>query len=42
MTNLSDGTGESLVTKIDVSNTNAMTERQHKVLARIWYSINYK
>ena len=26
MTNLSDGTGESLVTKIDASNTNAMTE----------------
>ena len=40
MTNLSDGTGESLVTKIDASNTNAMTEDATKVLARIWYSIN--
>jgi|TARA_R110002050_G_scaffold18179_20_gene53185 hypothetical protein len=40
MTNLSDGTGESLVTKIDASNTNAMTEDATKVLARIWYSVN--
>ena len=40
MTNLSDGTGESLVTKIDASNTNAMTEDATKVLTRIWYSIN--
>ena len=40
MTNLSDGTGESLVTKIDASNTNGMTEDATKVLARIWYSIN--
>ena len=39
MTNLSDGTGESLVTKIDASNTNAMTEDATKVFARI-YSIN--
>ena len=35
MTNISDGTGESLVTKIDASNTNAMTEDATKVLARI-------
>ena len=40
MTNLSDGTGETLVTKIDASNTNAMTEDATKVLARLWYSIN--
>ena len=40
MTNISDGTGETLVTKIDASNTNAMTEDATKVLARIWYSIN--
>ncbi len=40
MTNISDGTGESLVTKIGASNTNAMTEDGTKVLARIWYSIN--
>ena len=29
-----------MVTKIDASNTNAMTEDATKVLARIWYSIN--
>ena len=41
MTNISDGTGETLVTKIDHSNTNAMTEDENtKVLTRIWYSIN--
>ena len=40
MTNISDGTGESLVTKIDASGTNGMTEDATKVLARIWYSIN--
>ena len=40
MTNLSDGTGESLVTKIDASATNGMTEDATKVLARLWYSIN--
>ena len=40
MTNISDGTGETLVTKIDASNTNAMTEDATKVLTRIWYSIN--
>ena len=40
MTNISDGTGESLVTKIDASATNGMSEDATKVLARIWYSIN--
>lgn len=40
MTNISDGTGESVITKIDASNTNAMTEDATKVLTRIWYSIN--
>tara|TARA_Y100000592_G_scaffold97591_1_gene168664 strand:+ start:593 stop:985 length:393 start_codon:yes stop_codon:yes gene_type:complete len=40
MTNISDGTGESLVTKIDASATQAMSEDATKVLARIWYSIN--
>ena len=39
MTNLSDGTGESLVTKIDASNTNAMTEDATKVYQE-YYSIN--
>jgi hypothetical protein len=39
-TGVSDGTGESLVTKIDASNTNGMTEDATKVLTRLWYSIN--
>ena len=41
MTNLSDGTGKTLVTKIDASNTNAMTEDATKVLIQEYgYSIN--
>ena len=40
MTNISDGTGETLVTKIDAPATQAMSEDATKVLARIWYSIN--
>ncbi len=40
LTGLSDGTGESLVTKVDASNTNGMTEDATKVLTRLWYSIN--
>ena len=40
MTNLSDGTGESLVTKIDASNTNAMTEDAGKSTCKNTYSIN--
>ena len=36
----SDGTGETLVTKIDASTLNGMTEDGTKVLARLWYSVN--
>lgn len=40
MTSKSDGTGETLVRKIDASATNFMTEDANKVLARLWYSVN--
>ena len=40
MVSKSDGTGESLVTKVDASATNFMTEDSNRVLARIWYSVN--
>ena len=40
MVSKSDGTGESLVNKIDASATNFMTEDSNRVLARIWYSVN--
>jgi len=40
MTNLSDGTGENLVKKIDASEVTFMTEDGNRKLAKIWYSIN--
>jgi len=40
MTNLSDGTGEQLVNKVDSSETTFMTEDGNRKIARIWYSIN--
>ena len=40
MTNLSDGTGEQLVNKVDASETTFMTEDGARKIARIWYSIN--
>ena len=40
MTNFSDGTGESLVPKVDASETTFMTEDGARKIARIWYSIN--
>jgi len=40
MTNLSDGTGESLVKKIDASEVTFMTEDGNRKIAKIWYSIN--
>ncbi len=40
MTNLSDGTGEQLVNKVDASETTFMTEDGNRKIARIWYSIN--
>jgi len=40
LTNFSDGTGESLVTKVDASNTTFMSEDGNRKIAKIWYSIN--
>ena len=40
LTNQSDGTGETLVKKIDASETTFMTEDGNRKLSKIWYSIN--
>tara|TARA_B110000858_G_scaffold185325_1_gene227394 strand:- start:1332 stop:1724 length:393 start_codon:yes stop_codon:yes gene_type:complete len=40
LTNFSDGTGESLVKKIDASELTFMTEDGTRKIAKIWYSIN--
>jgi len=39
-TNISDGSGETLVTKMDSSALTFMTEDDTKKLAKIWWSIN--
>jgi len=40
LTNLSDGSGEILVKKIDASETTFMSEDGARVIARVYYSIN--
>jgi len=40
LTNLSDGTGESLVKKVDASELTFMTEDGNRKIAKIWYSVN--
>src|SRR5210317_136123 len=40
MTNISDGTGEQLVNKVDASELTFMTEDGQRKIARVWYSIN--
>ena len=40
LTNFSDGTGETLVKKIDASEVTFMTEDGNRKIAKIWYSIN--
>ena len=40
LTNISDGTGESLVEKITAANETFMTEDGNRKIAKIWYSIN--
>ena len=40
MTNISDGSGESLVKKIDASSATFMTEDGSRKLAKIWWSVN--
>ena len=40
MTNYSDGTGETLVKKVDASATTLMTEDGNRKISKIFYSIN--
>jgi len=40
LTNFSDGTGETDVTKVDASNTTFMTEDGNRKIAKVWFSIN--
>ena len=40
MTNISDGSGESLVKKIDASSATFMTEDGSWKIAKIWWSVN--
>ena len=40
MTNLSDGSGENNVLKIDASETTFMTEDGERRIARVYYSVN--
>ena len=40
MTNISDGTGENLVKKIDASTTTFMTEDGERKISKIFWSVN--
>jgi len=40
LTNLFDGTGETLVKKVDASELTFMTEDGNRKISKIWYSIN--
>ena len=40
MTNISDGTGETLVKKVDASNTTFMTEDGERKISKIFWSVN--
>ena len=40
LTNFSDGTGETLVKKVDASETTFMTEDGNRKISKIWYSVN--
>ena len=40
LTNFSDGTGETLVKKVDASELTFMTEDGNRTIARVYYSIN--
>jgi hypothetical protein len=40
LTNFSDGTGETLVKKVDASELTFMTEDGNRSISKIWYSIN--
>ena len=40
ITNFSDGTGETLVRKVDASELTFMTEDGNRKISKIWFSIN--
>ena len=40
LTNLSDGTGETDVLKVDSSNTTFMTEDGNRKISKVYYSVN--
>jgi hypothetical protein len=40
LTNFSDGTGETDVTKVDASATTFMTEDGARKIAKVWFSVN--
>ena len=40
ITNFSDGTGETLVKKVDASETTFMTEDGNRKISKIWFSVN--
>ena len=40
LTNISDGTGETDVIKVDASATTFMTENSSRKIAKIWFSVN--
>ena len=40
MTNISDGTGENLVKKVDASTTTFMTEDGERKISKIYWSVN--
>lgn len=40
LTNISDGTGETDVIKVDASNTTFMTTDGNRKIAKVWFSIN--
>ena len=40
LTNFSDGTGETLIKKVDASELTFMTEDGNRKISKIWYSIN--
>ena len=40
LTNISDGTGETLVKKVNASELTFMTEDGNRKISKIWYSIN--
>ena len=40
LTNFSDGTGETLVKKVDASELTFMTEDGNRTISKLWFSVN--